>query len=156
MGIAEQTNLFVLEYARGFSSGHDSQHAINALENIQLFAVLINWLRGMRFIFGRFWVLVYTLGGRHRFHTDAEYIGTHRMIVSVGQLHKVMWFRRGDMVSAIRLQHGAVVSLSEVGGGSRIEEGQQAAVEHATSSNDGGWIFAIEGGFREDEEDDEE
>ena len=80
-----------------------------------------------------------SLSGRHPFHFD-KFKDVWRMIISLGCVNKVMWFRcnRTGRMFGILVPHGAAIILSEYGAGVISE------IEHKVEGGEDCWTLSFQ------------
>ena len=96
------------------------------------------------------WTLCYPFLGMHPFHTDGEYKGLYRMILTLGAFDKWMWFRPNERTDndeemiGVKVYHGETIFMTAEGGG------KIGSIEHAALGGQGSWFIGLELDFHPD------
>ena len=87
------------------------------------------------------WVIQYKKNGKHRWHRDKRFSGTHRWIISLCCEGKEFWLRNNSGEVRHVLRHGSVVVMNERTSGLNKEYDMQ----HGGFGNaDGSWAVVLE------------
>jgi hypothetical protein len=149
MDLASNHGLFVAMYSSGrLSSGLSAPRTLEILEKDAAFALFFKEIE-TRFHINNMWVTAYSTeargpppgpGGIVGWHTDKKYRGLHRMIVTLGAVGKIMWFRRGVGTKRVGIHatHNMAIALTSVGGG------YSGHYQHAVTAAANSWTIITE------------
>ena len=143
---AENKNLLGNQYDtdQRSSSGYDYQYTREQLEEMKE----VDWKRFFKYVEDEckhtvkaVWVVQYKKNGRHRWHRDKRFSGTHRWIISLCCEGKEFWLRcNGGKVRHV-LRHGSVVIMNTMTSGLK----QEYDMQHGGFGNaDGSWAVVLE------------
>jgi len=143
--MAENENLLKLHYRIDdrSSTGYHSAMALAKLLRMKTcnWRVFFDSIERSGHKLKKVWLVQYMANGKHRYHMDKGFWGTHRWIVSLGCIGKEFWLKCGSGEVRHMLRHGSVVIMDKKASGFNPNSG----MKHAGKGDAGGsWAVVFE------------